>query len=148
MNLIEILRPECIVVPLEATSPPEAIEILINTLESSGQLTDKQAVLSAVLAREETRSTGIGDALAVPHGKSSGCSKLTMAVGKPSQPIDFLSPDGEACRFIVLLTSPLDETGPHIQALASVSRLWLTNSFRQAIAEAQTPEAVHLAFQP
>ncbi len=147
MNLIEILRPECVVVPLEASSPAQAIEALIASLEANGQLTDGKTVLEAVLAREQTRSTGIGKGLAVPHGKSKGCGKLTMAIGKPAEPIDFNSQDGQACGFIVLLASPIDETGPHIQALASVSRLWLTESFRQAVAGAQTSEALYQAFQ-
>ncbi len=146
MNLIEILRPECTVVPLEASSPTEAIESLIATLDASGQLSDAKAVLAAVLEREQTRSTGIGNGLAVPHGKSPGCTKLTMAVGKTAQPIDFKSPDGQPCRLIVLLASPRDETGPHIQALASVSRLWLSDSFRQAVTIANSSEALYQTF--
>lgn len=134
-------------IPLNASNPTQAIEALVESLETSGQLSDAKAVLGAILAREQTQSTGIGSGLAVPHGKSHGCTKLTMAVGKPTEPIDFNSPDGQPCNFVVLVASPFDETGPHIQALASVSRLWLTDSFRTAVKDADSRETLYQTFQ-
>ncbi len=135
MKLTEILSPECVCVPLEASTKREAIERLIGLLASSGKLTNSAAVLQAVLDREQIRSTGIGYGLAVPHGKSTAVPSLMMAVGKPAAPIDFGANDGEPASVIVLLTSPVDQTGPHIQALARISRLMLLESFRQAVAE-------------
>ena len=55
--------------------------------------------------------------------------------------------DGRPCNLIVLLASPVDKTGPHIQALASVSRLWQTESFRTAVAQATTPQELYTAIE-
>ncbi|MHC4608887.1 MAG: PTS sugar transporter subunit IIA, partial [Planctomycetota bacterium] len=125
MKLTDLLSPACVRVPLEATDKVGAITELLDLLGENGKLRDRDAVLQAVLAREATRSTGIGYGLAVPHGKSPACPRLAIAIGKPAKPIDFESKDGEPVNIIVLLASPPDQTGPHIQALARISRLML-----------------------
>jgi len=147
MKITEILSLDCIRVPLEAGDKQAAIAELVGVLDQAGRLQDREQVLKAVLAREATRSTGIGQTLAVPHGKSNGCRALTMAVGMPQSPIEFDAIDGKPCKFIVLLASPVDKTGPHIQALASVSRLWLNESFRADVMRASTPEDVMKAIE-
>ena len=143
MNIAELLDPSCILVPLEAANPTGAITELVDALASAGKITDRDSVLEAIVAREQTRSTGIGEGLAVPHGKSRGCPRLTLAVGKPATPVDFGSKDGRPCEIVFLLASPMDEMGPHIQALARISRIWLTASFRDAARTAQSAQALH-----
>ena len=140
MKISEILKKECIRIPLQATDKTGAITELVDLLHAHEHFTERDDVLAAIIARENTRSTGIGQGLAVPHGKTRGCRQLTMAVGKPASLIDFGSPDGFPCGFIVLLASPIDKTGPHIQALAGVSRLWRADDFRRAVSEAGTAD--------
>ncbi|MHC4698719.1 MAG: PTS sugar transporter subunit IIA [Planctomycetota bacterium] len=140
MKITDILTTNCVRVPLNATEKIAAITELVDLLDANGQLDDRDQVLDSVLKREETRSTGIGRRLAVPHGKSAGCKNLVIALGKPATPIDFESPDGRPCNIIVLLASPIDKTGPHIQALAGISRMWQTESFRAKVAQAQTSD--------
>jgi mannitol/fructose-specific phosphotransferase system IIA component (Ntr-type) len=147
MKITDLITKECIRVPLKATDKLAAIAELVDVLNDNGLLTDRDAVLSAVLAREETRSTGIGHGLAVPHGKTQSCPALAMAVGKADPPIDFGGPDGKPCNAVVLLASPLDKTGPHIQALASISRLWLGEGFRAAVEQATTADDLYAAIQ-
>jgi len=147
MKITDILKESCTCVPLKCTDKTGVITELVDLLDDDGTLTDRNAVLKAVLAREETRSTGIGLGLAVPHGKSHGCDRLLMAVGKPKEPLPFDAIDGRPCRFIVLLTSPVDETGPHIQALARISRLWQNETFRLAVAQATTPAELYTAIK-
>lgn len=143
MKITEILRPQCVRVPLTATDKTAAITELVDLLNEQGLLGDRDAVLGAVLAREETRSTGIGLGLAVPHGKSHGLDMLSMAIGKPQTPIEFDSIDGRPCSLIVLLASPVDKTGPHIHALAGVSRLWQAEGFRAAMAGVSSSEELY-----
>lgn len=143
MKITELITKDCIRIPLKATDKLAAIAELVDVLNDNGLLTDRDAVLAAVLAREETRSTGIGHGLAVPHGKTQACPALAMAIGKADPPIDFGSPDGRPCNAVVLLASPLDKTGPHIQALASISRLWLSEGFRAAVAQATTADELY-----
>ncbi len=132
MKITDILTDLCIRVPLTSGDKTGAITELVDLLHEQGKLTDRDVVLKAVLDREHTRSTGIGLGLAVPHGKSHGCKHLSMAIGKPATPMEFEAIDKRPCALIVLLSSPTDETGPHIQALASISRLWQTETFRAA----------------
>jgi fructose-specific phosphotransferase system IIA component len=142
MRLIEILRPENIKVPLESPNKNEAIAELVNLLAKNGDVTDAKKVLDAVLERESTRTTGIGNGLAIPHGKCPGTKDLVMAIGKAGTPIDFQSIDGRPVTLIWLLTSPPDKTGPHIHALARISRLMTIDKFRQALAVAKTSQEV------
>ncbi len=142
MKLTEILTADCIAVPLKAADKIAAITELVDVLADRGRIADRDQVLKAILDREQTASTGIGKGLAVPHGKSPGCSELVMALGKPATPMDFDSKDGQPVEIIVLLASPPDKTGPHIQALARISRLMLMDSFRDAVLEAKSAAAL------
>jgi len=140
MRLTEILKPENIKIPLVATTKTDAIGELVQLLAANGSITDAKKVLDAVLDRESTRTTGIGNGLAIPHGKTNGTNDLVMAVGKPAQPIDFQSIDGRPVTIIWLLTSPPDKTGPHIHALARISRLMTIDKFRQSLNLAKTAQ--------
>jgi mannitol/fructose-specific phosphotransferase system IIA component (Ntr-type) len=143
MKLTDIISPECVAVPLMAEHKHAAIERLVDLLAAARKINDRAAVLKAVLDREQIRSTGIGYGLAVPHGKSPYCPKLAMAVGKPESPIEFDAPDRKPANIIVLLVSPLDQTGPHIQALARISRLMLLEPFRAEVAQTTTAQQLY-----
>src|SRR6187401_1573132 len=138
MRLTEILKPQNIKIPLESKVKTEAIGELVTLLAANGDLTDPKKVLEAVLDREATRTTGIGNGLAIPHGKCNGTDHLVMAIGRPATPIDFQAIDGRPVTIIWLLTSPPDKTAPHIHALARISRLMTMEKFRQALNQAKT----------
>jgi len=138
MKLTEILQPDCIKVSLESRDKRAAITELVDLLDSQGLLLDRDVVLDAVLMREETRSTGIGSGIAIPHGKCKATKELVMAVGITQQPIDFESVDGKPVKIILLLVSPIDQTGPHIQALATISRLMLDEEFKKNLENADS----------
>ena len=142
MRLTEILKPTHIKVPLAAATKTDAITELVGLLNQTGDLTDAKKVLDAVLDREATRTTGIGNGLAIPHGKTNGTDHLVMAVGKPTTPIDFQAIDGRPVNLIWLVTSPPDKTGPHIHALARITKLMAIDKFRQSLAAATTPQEV------
>ena len=137
MKITDILQKECVSVPLQAGEKTAAITELVDLLYAHGHLSD----------RDEAHSTGIGAGLAVPHGKTHACRELVMAVAKPAEPLEFDSIDGRPCTFVVLLASPVDKTGPHIQALAHVGRLWKTERFRRAVAQAATPDDLSAAIE-
>ncbi len=145
MKITDILNKSCIRIPLQATESIQAIEELVNVLHEQGKIDDRDEVLKAIITREQTRSTGIGEGLAVPHGKCHGCKEPAIAIGKPSVPIDFGGKDGRPCELIFLLASPVDKMGPHIQALARISRTWLAPEFRDAAAHSDTPDELYNA---
>ncbi len=143
MILTQILQPSCVKAPLEGKDKDSAITELVDLLAENGSLLDRDVVLEAVLLREQTRSTGIGSGIAIPHGKCSGVKELVMAIGIAADPIDFESIDKRPVKIIVLLASPIDRTGPHIQALARISRLMLDEAFKIRLENAASPEEVY-----
>ena len=146
MTLTQILQRDCIKVPVEGRDKQAVITELVNLLDEQGVLKNRDVVLESVLARERTRSTGIGSAVAIPHGKCTGVDELVMALGILPEAIDFDSIDGKGVKIVVLLASPADKTGPHIQALARISRLMLDGQFKQKLEEAE--EAFKEAIKP
>jgi fructose-specific phosphotransferase system IIA component len=143
MRLTEILKPQNIKIPLESKTKTEAIGELVNLLASTGDVTDAKKVLDAVLEREATRTTGIGNGLAIPHGKCDGTTHLVMAIGRAATPLDFQAIDGRPVTIIWMLASPRDMTGPHIHALARISRLMTIDKFRAALLQAKTPQEAY-----
>jgi len=142
MRLSDILKPQNIKIPLAASQKTEAITELVNLLAANGEIGDPKKVIESVLDRESTRTTGIGNGLAIPHGKTQGTKDLVMAIGKPSQPIDFQSIDGKPVTIVWLLSSPPDKTGPHIHALLRISRLMTIEKFRAALNQATSGQEV------
>ncbi|MHC4387720.1 MAG: PTS sugar transporter subunit IIA [Planctomycetota bacterium] len=143
MLLTEILQPDCVRVPVQAKDKESVITELVDLLEANSLLSDRDTVLKAVLAREQTRTTGIGSGIAIPHGKCKAVKELVMAIGIAHEPIDFASVDGQPVAIILLLVSPADQTGPHIQALARISRLMLDEPFRQSLEKATSVEQAY-----
>ena len=143
MLLTEILEPTCVKAPLEGKSKESVITELVDLLANNGALVDRDVVLEAVFVREETRSTGIGSGIAIPHGKCSGVKELVMSVGIAAEPVDFDSIDAKPVSIIILLASPIDRTGPHIQALARISRLMLDEEFKSRLENSISAEEVY-----
>ncbi len=143
MFLTQILQPTCVKVPLEGKDKQSIITELVDLLDNNGLLLDKNVVLDAVLMREQTQSTGIGSGIAIPHGKCKAVKELFMAIGVAGEPIEFASIDGKPVTIIILLVSPADQTGPHIQALARISRLMLDEQFKEGLEKAVSPEEVY-----
>lgn len=143
MILTQILQPTCVKVPLESKNKKSAIIELVDLLAANSLLLDRDVTLQAVLTREQTRSTGIGSGIAIPHGKCQAVKELVMAVGIADEPIDFESVDDKPVKIIILLVSPADQTGPHIQALAKISRLMLDQEFKGKLESAGSAEELY-----
>ena len=137
-----MLQPSCVKVPLAGSDKKAVITELIDTLDAAKLLLNKDAALAAVLNREQVRSTGIGSGIAIPHGKCTAVKELVISLGIAAQPIDFDSVDGKPVSIVILLLSPIDQTGPHIQALARISRLMLDEAFRNKLQKATSANEV------
>ena len=142
MELLDIISRECVKVPLIATNKRGVIDELVDLLTEQGKVNDPAALKEAVWAREQTRTTGIGQGLAIPHGKCAGVNGLAMAIGKPAEPMEFEAIDQKPVRLVVMLASPLDKTSEHIHALASISRLMVSDEFRAKVYAAEDVQAV------
>ena len=143
MILTQILQPNCVKVPVESKDKEAVITELVDLLDANGLLLDRDVALDAVLTRERTRSTGTGAGIAIPHGKCNAVKELVMAIGIAHEPIEFESVDGKPVTILILLVSPANQTGPHIQALASISRLMLNAEFKQKLEQAASTDEVY-----
>ncbi len=147
MNITDILSPKAVKVPLVATEKKAIIDELCDLLAGVDLITDAEKLKQVVWDREQQRSTGIGDGLAIPHGKTTCSNDIVMAIGRPSEPIDFDSLDGQKVELIVLLASPPNRTADHIQALGKVSRMMSDASFRKAAYTATSAETLYQLFK-
>ncbi len=143
MRLTEILRADCVKIPLEGASKEQAIYELVDLLASKTGISAVDDLKKAVWQRETTRTTGIGHGIGIPHGKAAGVDQLRMAIGRPATPIDFRAIDGRPVDLIILLASPADQTGPHIQALAKISRMLTDDSLRASLKAATTADELY-----
>ena len=142
MSLLEILSVRSAIVGLQGETKDEIIEELVSSLEVGAAITDRDKVLEAVLEREKIMSTGIGDGIAIPHGKSDAVVELAAALGIHKRGVDFEALDGEPAFVFFLLVSPANVSGPHIKALARISRMLKNDSFKKKLIEAEAAEQI------
>jgi mannitol/fructose-specific phosphotransferase system IIA component (Ntr-type) len=147
MNLTDLIQEKTIRAPLEATDKQGAISELVDLLSDEGCITNCEIIKQAVWERELQRTTGIGEGLAIPHGRCDELDSMVMAMGRPSTPIDFASPDKRPVELIILLVSPTDNTSDHIQALGRISRLMVDRSFRESAYATENANDLFALFQ-
>ena len=141
MQLSELINENAIRLHLAARDKESCIKELVQLLESAHGVNTKGEILSKVLQRESMMSTGIGNGVAIPHGKTRLLDHLVAACGVSPAGIEFDSMDGEPATLFILLVSPESLRGPHVKALANVSRLLKEESIRNALRTSATPEA-------
>ena len=142
-ELNRILKPDLVKVPLSGSTKREVIDELCDLICSSDAISDPDNFRRTVWDREGQRSTGIGEGLAIPHGKCAGVREITMAIGIPAEPIDFDSIDGRPVRMIVLLASPADRIADHIQALGRISKFMADATTREKAFNAGDAETLY-----
>ena len=142
MNLTELLDEQVILVNLEATNKRAVIEEMATALTTSEKITDQEAVLQAVLEREKIMSTGIGKGVAIPHGKCNAVNQLAGVLAIKKDGIDFQALDEQPVYLFFLLVSPTEVSGPHIRALAHISRLLRHDNLRKKLIDAETAQDV------
>jgi fructose-specific phosphotransferase system IIA component len=143
MRLTDILKLDNVKLPIKAEDKTAVIEELITLLDANGDLEDTDKVRKAVLDRERTRTTGIGDGLAIPHGKTDGVKNLVMAFGRCQSPVDFEAIDGKPVSLVWLLSSPSDKTVPHINALARISKIMAKADVRKKLMSVKTTREIY-----
>ncbi|MEY3021297.1 MAG: hypothetical protein RIS86_493 [Planctomycetota bacterium] len=147
MRILDILSPSSVRVPLAASTKREAIDELVDLLAENGLCGDPAAVKQAVWDRESLRSTGIGEGLAIPHGKQGGLQSVVLAMGKPAQPLEFGSIDGKPVQLVILLISPPEKKDEHIQALGKISKIMTSPEFRQRAYTAESAAELYGLFR-
>ena len=142
MKLLDILPPKAISVELTSTTKKEVLEELCKVLADAGRLPDPKGMIKILLDREALGSTGIGQGVAIPHGKAPSVQDQAAALGISRRGVDFEALDGEPVHIVFLLVAPMDAAGNHLKALAKVSRLLKDKFFRQALRDAKNPDEI------
>jgi len=139
-DLLSYIRPECTSVNLKGETKEEIIASLVDILVAGNENINRDIVLSDVLEREKTMSTGMELGIALPHCKTDGIDDLKVAVGIRKEGVDFGSMDGEKSKVFILIASPTKYEAPHLQFLAAIGTVLLDEKLREAVINAATPE--------
>ena len=144
MRISDFLSKEAISVDLQATDKKGIIAELVDLLISAKKIDerDRAKLIHSLLERESLGSTGVGHGIGIPHGKLEGVRELMAAFGISQRGIDFQSLDGDPVYLFFLLVAPQDSAGPHLKALARISRLLKDKFFRNHLRKASSPEEV------
>lgn len=141
MQLRDILKPTAISVDLQAEEKEEVLKELLGILGKD--IKNKANVLKILIERENLGSTGIGQGIAVPHGKTDDVKELVAAFGVSKKGVDFNALDGEPVYIFFLLIAPKEAPGPHLKALARISRILRDTSFCDILRKCETSEKLY-----
>lgn len=141
MRIIDILSKDSIVENLTSRSKKEVIQELVKALPKGRYDSDK--LVQILLEREKLGSTGIGDGVAIPHGKLGDIDKLMASFGRSKKGVDFDALDGSPTHLFFLLVAPENSAGIHLKALAKISRLFKDGQFRNALMSAKDKEEIY-----
>lgn len=142
MKIMELLSAESIILDLQASDKKSAVVELVGCLQKTGKVKNAESVIEVVLEREKLGSTGIGQGVAIPHGKTDDVSEQSGVLGISKKGIEFNSLDGELVNIIFLLAGPIEVAGQHLKALSRISRLFKDKYLRQAIKDAASVEEI------
>ncbi len=143
MKIIDLLNPAAIVPDLRALDKNGALEELADALVAVEQGLNRQEVLQVLQERERLGSTGIGEGVAIPHGKLPAIDRLFIAFGRSGAGIEFDSMDGRPARLFFLLLAPEDCVGVHLKTLARISKLLKSSAVRNRLLEAAGYEEIY-----
>jgi mannitol/fructose-specific phosphotransferase system IIA component (Ntr-type) len=138
MTLGNLLTVDQIIPEMKAAERWSAIVELIDLLVGQGQIKsqDRDTVLAALRAREETMSTGIGFGIAIPHASSERVNKVVAAFGRSTKGIEFDSLDNAPVKFVVLFVVPKDQFQIHLRTLAAIAKFLNDRSVRERLGAA------------
>ena len=135
MQIMDFLSKKAIITDIKSTKKEDVMKELVDALINAGEIEKRcrTKLIDALMVRESLGSTAIGQGIAIPHAKSDSINKLVAAFGLSKKGVDFDSLDGELAYIFFLLVAPQDSAGPHLKALARISRLLKDKYFRDTL---------------
>lgn len=143
MKISELINDRLIIPKFTGKSKKQVLEELAKHLALNKKNIDPDELLRVLIEREKLGSTGIGDGVAIPHGKLNGLENIILVFGKSNEGIDFDSIDGKPVNLIFLLVAPSNSAGVHLKALARLSRLLKDKNFRQELLDASDAQSLY-----
>jgi len=147
MALIDLINEKVVKIPLESTIKEDVFRELFDLLYNTGDITEPDETLDAVLARELLLSTALENGIAIPHAKTKGVAALTIALGISPAGIDADSQDGKPSHAFFLILAPPDQSGPHLEAISEIALAARSSSFRRLLITSRSPEEIVELFQ-
>jgi PTS system nitrogen regulatory IIA component len=147
MKLTDILTKGLVLPDLQARNKRAVMEELCQALSLERPELSAQALMEVLLERERLGSTGIGDGIAIPHGKLPNLSDLLLSFGRSQAGVDFDSLDGKPAHLFFLVVAPENSAGVHLKALARISRLLKSNAVRRELMQAKDAEEIFRIIQ-
>ncbi len=142
MKLAEYLDKDLIISDLSARTKPEVLAELVSSLSAKFPGLDSKRVVQVLMDREMLGTTGIGDGIAIPHGKLDSIDQVLVIVGRSQKGVDFASLDHKPASIFFTVLAPSSVVGLHLKLLATVSRLLKDSAFRQAFANSPGQEGL------
>jgi PTS system nitrogen regulatory IIA component len=143
MKLTDLLEEQSIIPELKSSDKKKAIEELAEAIVNRKPSLDKDSLVRVLLERETLGSTGIGEGVAIPHGKFPGLSEPIISFGRSLKGLDFDSMDGQPVHLFFLLIAPETSASIHLKALARIAKLLRNGVFRKMLMEASTREEIY-----
>jgi len=141
-NFFKDLKLEHVIMHIQSDEKEAIIKEMIENLAQSPIVQDKEKCLEAVMTREKTMSTGMQNGIALPHGKTDDVSDLIFAIGLKAEGVNFDSLDGKPSNIFIMVLSPKNVSGPHIQFLSSISAILKDQDARDMLLDCVSPEEV------
>jgi PTS system nitrogen regulatory IIA component len=142
VKIQDFLKPQAVLADLTGRSAAEVLAELCRPVAQAHGL-DAARLVQVLLEREKLGSTGVGDGVAIPHGKLPGLPALVATFGRSRQGVEFRAADGKPARLFFALFAPENSAGAHLKALSRVSRIFRMPAFREAILAAPSAEEIH-----
>ena len=147
MKIMDILVKDAVILDIESQEKDAVLQELAHCLAAAEPVLDAERLQQVLAEREALQSTGIGDGVAIPHGKLPGLSRLVASFARSKDGVDFDSIDGQKTHLFFLLVVPEHSGGQHLKALARISRFFRDASFRKALEEASTLQDILQAIE-
>ena len=143
MKIMDFLDKKAVKLDLQSTEKEDVLKELVDLLAEAQEIGDKKGILKALVERESLGSTGIGQGIAIPHGKTDKVTELVAVLGISHKGVNFEALDGEPVYIFFLLVAPKDTAGPHLKALAQISRLLRDSYLCELLKRCKTAEEVY-----
>ena len=138
MKITDLLKKNGIAINPEVKTKEEAINTLVDLMDATGRLNNKEEYKNAVLARESLSTTGIGDNIAIPHAKTTAVKEPGLAAMIINEGIDYDSLDGEPAKLFFLIAAPEGENNLHLDVLARLSMMLMDPEFKNTLINAKS----------
>jgi PTS system nitrogen regulatory IIA component len=147
MKIVDFLTSSDVLADLKAATREDILREMVDHLNGAGQITDSNRLVEILLDREALGSTGIGNGVAIPHGRLEGLKEILLVFGRSLEGIQWEAHDGQPVNLFFLLVAPEDSAGLHLKALARISRIVKNPECRMALLEGGDSDSLYQVIQ-